>query len=64
MNCQLPGIDVNEKMNQGYTHCFVVTFLSTEALAKYDSHPAHQAFVALLIPALEKVMVVDYWSGK
>jgi hypothetical protein len=27
-------------------------------------HPAHQAFVEVLKPHLDKVLVLDYWSKK
>lgn len=53
-----------KERSQGYTHCFIVTFAGTEGLEKYLPHPAHQAFVELLKPTLEKALVIDYWSGK
>lgn len=46
----------------GFTHCYLVTFDSEESRAKYLPHPAHQEFVALLKPHLEKVFVIDYWA--
>ncbi|CAK7326077.1 unnamed protein product [Dovyalis caffra] len=55
------GTDVSiENMHQGFTHIFESTFESTEGIAEYLSHPAHLDFVALLFPALDKVIVFDY----
>jgi hypothetical protein len=59
------GTDVSvEQLNQGFSHCFLVTFLSEADRDAYLPHPAHQAFVAMLKPHLEKVLVIDYWSRK
>src|SRR6185503_203856 len=47
------GLDVSvENLSQGYSHCFMVTFLSAADRDSYLPHPAHQAFVALLQPHL------------
>ncbi|MBB1283899.1 Dabb family protein [Flavisolibacter sp. BT320] len=51
-----------ENLNQGFTHCFLVTFASEADRAIYLPHPAHQAFVEVLKPHLDKVLVVDYWA--
>ncbi len=51
-----------EGLNQGFTHCFLVTFDSEEDRAKYLPHPAHMEFVEILTPHLEDVLVVDYWA--
>ena len=59
------GTDVSvENLSQGYTHCFLVTFLAEADRNTYLPHPAHQEFVALLEPHLEKALVFDYWSRK
>ena len=59
------GTDVSvENLAQGYTHCFLVTFLSEADRDIYLPHPAHQAFVNLLQPHLEQALVVDYWSSQ
>jgi hypothetical protein len=59
------GVDVSvENLAQGYTHCFLVTFLSEADRAVYLPHPAHRAFVSLLQPHLEQALVVDYWSSQ
>lgn len=51
-----------ENLNQGLTHCFVLTFGSEKDRDAYLIHPDHKAFVALLNPAPEKITVVDYWA--
>jgi hypothetical protein len=57
------GTDVSvENLQQGFTHCFVVTFLSEADRAAYLPHPAHKAFGELLGPHMDKVLVVDYWT--
>ena len=57
------GTDVSvENLQQGFTHCFVVTFRSRADRAKYLPHPAHKMFGELLGPHLDKVLVIDYWT--
>ena len=51
-----------EGLQDGFTHCFFVTFKSEEDRATYLPHPDHQAFVEVLKPHLDKVLVVDYWT--
>lgn len=53
-----------ENLNQGFTHCFLVTFASEKDREVYLPHPAHQAFVNVLTPHLDKVLVIDYWAKK
>jgi quinol monooxygenase YgiN len=49
-----------EGKDDGFTHCFFVTFKDKAGLEVYLPHPDHKAFGALLRPILEKVLVVDY----
>ncbi len=57
------GTDVSiENASQGFSHCFLVTFLTEEDRNAYLPHPAHQAFGALLRPCLANVLVFDYWA--
>ena len=49
-----------ENLDQGFTHCFLVTFGDAQARDAYLPHPAHQAFVKILKPHLDKVLVIDY----
>ena len=59
------GTDVSvENRQQGFTHCFFVTFQSEDDRAIYLPHPAHKEFGRILGPHLDKVLVVDYWANK
>lgn len=59
------GRDVSvENLAQGYTHCFMLTFQNEQDRDKYISHTAHKAFVSMLQPQLDKVLVIDYLAGK
>jgi hypothetical protein len=51
-----------EKLNQGLTHCFLLTFSSEKDRDDYLVHPDHKAFGKILGPHLDKVTVVDYWT--
>ncbi len=51
-----------ENLNQGFTHCFLVSFASEKDREIYLPHPKHKEFVALLGPVLDKVLVIDYWK--
>jgi hypothetical protein len=53
-----------ENLNEGYTHCFIVTFANNKDRDAYLPHPAHQAFCrTYLDPNLEKVCVLDFISN-
>lgn len=59
------GTDVSvEDKADGFTHCFVVTFADAAGRAAYLPHAAHKEFVALLLPSLDKVLVIDYVSKR
>jgi Stress responsive A/B Barrel Domain len=51
-----------EGKDDGYTHCFFLTFADKAGLEVYLPHPAHAAFGAVLRPVLDKVCVIDYVS--
>ena len=53
-----------ENLNQGFTHCFFVSFASEADRAIYLPHPAHLAFIEILKPILDKVLVIDYWASE
>jgi len=53
-----------ENLNQGFTHLFFVSFKSEKDREVYLPHAAHKAFVEVLGPHLDKVLVLDYWAGK
>ncbi len=50
----------SEGKSQDFTHCFLVTFKNEEGRGVYLPHQEHKAFVELLQPYIEKVLVVDY----
>ena len=55
--------DTAEKdLDQGFTHCFVVTFKDKSGLEVYLPHQAHQAFVEVFKPQIDKILVLDYIS--
>lgn len=49
-----------EGLDDGFTHCFFVTFKDKAGLEVYLPHAAHQEFVGTLKPLLDKVCVLDY----
>ena len=51
-----------EGHDQGFTHCFFLTFKTEADRDAYLPHPAHKAFGKALGPHLDKVCVVDYWT--
>ena len=53
-----------ENLNEGFTHCFFVSFETEKGREEYLPHPAHKAFVDVLKPHLDKVLVLDYWTEK
>mgnify|MGYP003406391138 FL=1 len=53
-----------ENLNQEFTHCFFVSFKTEKDSEIYLPHPAHKAFVEILRPHLDKVLVIDYWAEK
>jgi hypothetical protein len=65
---QIPGIlelswgkDVSvEGLSEGFTHSFVLTFENVAARDAYLPHPVHQAAVAIVLPKLERVIVIDH----
>jgi len=50
-----------EGMNQGLTHCFILTFNSDKDRDAYLIHPAHKEFGKSLGTDVEKVTVFDFW---
>ena len=53
-----------ENLNQEFTHCFFVSFNSEKDREVYLPHSAHKAFVEVLTPHMDKVLVIDYWAKK
>lgn len=57
------GTDVSvENKADGFTHGFLVTFKDEKGREIYLPHPAHQEFVKLVGPRIDKVLVFDYWA--
>jgi hypothetical protein len=57
------GMNIStEHFDQGFTHCFLLTFKSEKDLADYQLNPLHKQFQAILKPHMDKVFVVDYWA--
>ncbi|XP_042504189.1 stress-response A/B barrel domain-containing protein HS1-like [Macadamia integrifolia] len=55
------GTDVSaENLHQGFSHVFESTFESVEGVAEYVAHAAHVEFLNLFMPALDKVVIIDY----
>jgi Stress responsive A/B Barrel Domain len=60
-NNHVRGRDVSvENLHQGFTHVFGSTFDSTHGIAEYIVHHAHVQFADIFLPALDKVLVVDF----
>lgn len=51
-----------ENLADGFTHCFFISFKSEKDRDAYLPHAEHLAFVDIVKPHLEKVLVVDYWA--
>jgi len=49
-----------ENLEQGFTHCFVVTFKTIADRDAYLPHPAHKKFVELIEGKIDKVLVFDF----
>ena len=52
-----------EALNQGLTHCFLITFANEKDRDAYIPHPMHQKFVEDYAKKyVDKVTVLDYWN--
>jgi hypothetical protein len=51
-----------EGLNDGFTHCFLLTFQDEAGRETYLPHPEHKAFGDVLRPHMDKVFVIDYWG--
>lgn len=49
-----------ENLNQGFTHCFFLTFENEKDRDAYLPHPEHKKFAESLGSVLDKAMVIDY----
>ena len=53
-----------EGFDKGFTHCWIVSFKTARDRDAYLVHPAHKAFVELLLPILDEAIVVDFVPQK
>lgn len=53
-----------EGMDKGFTHCWIVSFKTAKDRDAYLVHPAHKAFVEILLPILGEALVVDFVPQK
>lgn len=51
-----------EGLDDGFTHCFLLTFQDEAGRAKYLPHPDHKAFGDVLRPHMKDVFVIDWWG--
>jgi hypothetical protein len=51
-----------EGIDDGFTHCFLLTFADDAGRAAYLPHAEHKAFGDVLRPHMDKVFVIDYWG--
>ena len=53
-----------EGLDDGYSHCFLVTFDDEAGRGAYIPHPSHKEFGGIVRPNVEKVLVFDFYNGK
>jgi hypothetical protein len=53
-----------EGLDKGFKHCWVISFKSATDRDVYLKHAAHEAFVAIVKPIVEDVLVVDFTPEK
>ncbi len=51
-----------EELDDGFTHCFLLTFKDDAGRAVYLPHAEHKAFGDVLRPHKKDVFVIDYWG--
>lgn len=51
-----------EEKNDGFTHCFLLTFANSAGRDVYLPHAEHKAFGDVLRPHMADVFVIDYWG--
>ncbi len=53
-----------EKLDKGFTHCFVLTFAGEKERDVYLVHPDHKAFAKVLGPVMDDVFVIDFKANE
>lgn len=56
--------DSPEGLNQGLSHCFFLTFGSSDARDAYLPHPKHKEFADWVGTWVQNVTVLDYWASQ
>lgn len=56
--------DSPEGLDDGFTHCFMLTFADDAGRSTYLPHDDHKAFGDVLRPHMKDVFVIDYWGDK
>jgi hypothetical protein len=51
-----------EKHDNGFTHCFVLTFATEKDRDAYLVHEDHKAFGKVVGPVMQDVFVIDFWA--
>ena len=51
-----------EQLDDGFTHCFLVTFADEKGLQSYLPHPGHRGLVEMATPFTANLFVVDYFG--
>lgn len=51
-----------EGLNQGFTHCFILTFENEAARDIYLPHPAHKKLAEKNKPLMQNLVVLDVWG--
>ncbi len=51
-----------EKLDDGFTHCFLVTFADQKGLQAYLPNPGHRGLVEMATPLTANLFVVDYFG--
>lgn len=58
------GTDVSGgQRTAGFTHCFILTFVSEAGRDRYKTNPAHNELRAATQPYIKKMLVLDYWKN-
>lgn len=68
MTESIPGIEDHvsgpncspEGLAQDYTHAFIMTFTDSAARDAYLRHPEHERVKALILPAVDSMLVFDF----
>ena len=50
----------SEGLSEGFTHCIQIIFANEEARDRYLPHPDHEKLKNILLPILERIIVIDY----